>query len=180
MSNHELALIHGSLNGDTNCFEQLVMCYEERLMRFLLLRCHCRNDADDIFQETFLNAHLYLRSYDTRYAFSTWLFNIALNLVKKHYKRKGSDCLTQDIHDIGISVANDKAYNIWYTAKNVLNNEQLCLLWFTYAEEYTGKEVAYLLDRSLAWVKINLIRTKTALRQALAKQNLELADLLSN
>lgn len=179
LSNHEQALIQKSLDGDTSCFEQLVLCYEKRLIRFLRLRCHCQNDADDIFQETFLNAHLHLHSYSPRYAFSTWLFNIAMNLVKKLYKNN-HDYSNQDSIQVEVYCNQDTTPNIWFTAKKVLTSEQLSLLWFFYVEEYTGKQVAYLLDRSLAWVKINLIRTKAMLKQALTEQNLKLSDLLSN
>ncbi|TQV84359.1 RNA polymerase sigma factor [Aliikangiella coralliicola] len=189
----EQELISQSLTGDTSCFEQLVIRYEKKLMRFLILRCNCRNDADDIFQETFLNAHLYLQSYNTRYAFSTWLFNIALNLIKKHVKgglEKSSQKIdslepsnlptVEPVLEANHETTQNTTQNIWHLAKKTLNNEQFCLLWFTYAEEYTGREVAFMLDRSLPWVKINLIRAKQQLKQALTSENLKLIDLISS
>ena len=176
---NERTLIQRSLAGETSCFEQLVVCYEERLMRFLRLRLNTQSDADDIFQETFLNAHLYLHSYNSRFAFSTWLFNIAINVIKKSkkFEREHSN---QVIDEPFFEARDSNSGNIWHLAKRLLDNEQISLLWFTYAEEYTGKEVAYLLDRSLPWVKINLVRTKKLLKDALQEEKLALADLISN
>lgn len=178
----DLQLIEEILNGKTGCFEQLVCRYDKSLMRFLKLRCQSSNDAEDIFQETFLNAHLYLRSYDSRFAFSTWLFNISLNLIKKHYK-----AIKEIENQDNEVVINDKELelkefsninNIWIIAKQHLSDEQLNLIWFTYAEEYSGSDVAIILERSLPWVKINLIRVKSLLKTILIEKGHVLNDLV--
>ncbi len=188
----DLQLIKKIINGETSCFEQLVCRYEKQLMRFLKLRCFNFNDAEDVFQETFLNAHLYLKSYDSRFAFSTWLFNISLNIVKKH--NRANDKLPNQQAEIdsldNFPAANKTSLNIsmtaavlpkdniWATAKEHLNDEQLSLIWFTYAEEYSGSDVAIILERSLPWVKINLIRVKSLLKAKLIEKGFSLDELV--
>ena len=172
----EQALIQQVLQGNTSCFEQLVLLYEKQLMRFLRLRCNTVSDAEDVFQETFLNAHLYLRSYNTKYAFSTWLFNISLNIIKRQMKAI-KEYSNNELEEQVADSLNVHSNNIWHCVKRHLNNEQLCLLWFTYAEEYTGGEVASVLERSLPWVKINLIRVKKILRDKLSEENYNFSEL---
>lgn len=173
----EIELIQQTNEGNTDCFEQLVFRYEKQLMRFLRLRCENLSDAEDIFQETFLNAHMYLNTYDQRFAFSTWLFNISLNLIKRHYRSKNKEVPVYDEALVQPTTESDKL-NIWFFIKQHLTSEQLSLLWFTYAEEYTGNEVAHLLERSLPWVKINLIRAKKKLRLKLSQNGQAFSDLM--
>ncbi|MCW8999753.1 MAG: RNA polymerase sigma factor [Kangiellaceae bacterium] len=159
-----------------SCFKQLISLYDVKLMRFLNMRCKNQQDAEDIFQETFINVLKYIDSYRTEYAFSTWLFNIAFNLIKKRPQ------LEQELGDNLVAGSDTSApissSNIWIVARSTLENEQLCLLWFIYAEGYTGSQAAEILDRSLAWVKINLVRAKQKLREKLTEQGVGLIDLL--
>ncbi len=171
---NESLLITRSLNGDNQAFEQLVVAYQHSLMRFLRVRCQCQSDADDIFQETFLNAHKYLSSYDHRFAFSTWLFRIAINLLNQHYHKKESHQLLEE--EVPAPASNE-SHNLWHIAKHHLSRDHFTLLWMCYAEGYTGQELSHLLDRSLPWVKINLIRAKQKLKQALDEYQLSFADL---
>jgi len=178
----DLALIQQTLAGNTSCFEQLVFRYEKQLMRFLKLRCNCASDAEDIFQETFISAHRYLHSFDQSYAFSTWLFNISLNLIKKQFKSV-KETYNQQVVELSQQEDSTESNfsntdNIWTIAKTHLSDEQLSLLWFTYVEGYTGQEVATVVERSLPWVKINLIRVKKVLKSKLLEQDLGLSDLV--
>jgi RNA polymerase sigma-70 factor (ECF subfamily) len=42
---------------------------------------HCREDAEDVVQETFLRAFRHLHDFEERSRFSTWLMRIALNVA---------------------------------------------------------------------------------------------------
>jgi RNA polymerase sigma-70 factor (ECF subfamily) len=65
-------------DGSEPAFDELVARYQTRLLRFLLVRCNNRADAEDAIQDTFVNAWKYIHSYDARWRFSTWLYRIAL------------------------------------------------------------------------------------------------------
>jgi RNA polymerase sigma-70 factor, ECF subfamily len=177
----EQQLITKAINGCTSSFEQLVHLYENQLMRFLKLQCKTQSDAEDIFQETFLNAHLYLASYNKAYAFSTWLFTIALNQIKRQanklkliYSEQMIEVENDSQPPASITVGDMANQNIWFEIRQHLNSEQFQLMWFTYAEEFTGKQVATILERSLAWVKINLVRCKKLLNKKLNQDALQL------
>jgi RNA polymerase sigma-70 factor (ECF subfamily) len=47
-----------------------------------------REEAEDILQETFLRVFKEKERYDPTYAYSTWIYTIALNLCRNELKRK--------------------------------------------------------------------------------------------
>lgn len=190
------SLIQDAIKGDTSAFTVLVSRYQNSLIRFLRFRLNCEADAQDVFQETFLNAHQYLRSYDPKYAFSTWLFNIALRqmsqLLAKKKKQSSLESQSEIIiedqqaegelmeHSQVLSEVGSNDSNIWLLIKPYLSKEHLNLLWFFYVEEYTGKQIAAIMNRSVAWVKINLIRAKAHLKSILSeKTEASFYDLLN-
>ncbi len=58
---------------------------------FLLSLCHDRELAEDLTQETFLQAHLSLERYDGSCKLSTWLCQIAKHLYYRHLAKYGRE-----------------------------------------------------------------------------------------
>lgn len=81
------ALIAAVLGGDTGQFALLVARYQGRIMRFILKYEHNTHDAQDLAQETFLQAFRALPGFNRQSRFSTWLTGIAFNLIKNHISR---------------------------------------------------------------------------------------------
>jgi len=160
---NEKRLINQAKAGETNCYSQLVSMYQERLYHYLLARCHNSFDAEDVLQDTFINAHKYIQSYQSKWQFSTWLFTIANRLIKKqHDKYYKNDDLSQTLIDYPNHNDFDRN-NIWIQIKKILNSEAYDVLWFFYIEELSIKETAHILQRSQSWVKISLFRSKKKL-----------------
>ena len=57
------------------------------LIAFLRRTAPCTADADDIFQEVWLRVVRSARSYDPEQRFTPWLFTIAWNQVRNHWRR---------------------------------------------------------------------------------------------
>ena len=79
----ELTLIDAAKAGSVGAFTELVGRYREGLLRFLITRCSSVADAEDALQDTMINAYRYLKSYDPRWRFSTWLYRIAIRNAAK-------------------------------------------------------------------------------------------------
>jgi RNA polymerase sigma-70 factor, ECF subfamily len=73
--------------GDREAFGLLVSRYASRLLRFADSKLQNADLAEDLVQETFLSAYRARGSYDARFAFSTWLWTILLNLCRRHWQR---------------------------------------------------------------------------------------------
>src|SRR6267142_402701 len=62
--------------------------YQEPLLRAAVSRLGRRELAEEAVQETFLCAHRWLATYDSRYSFRTWLWTILLNQCSRQGKRE--------------------------------------------------------------------------------------------
>ncbi|MDX1948826.1 MAG: RNA polymerase sigma factor [Pirellulaceae bacterium] len=71
-------LIAAALAGEEDSFAQLVRRYEAPLLRAAHSRLGSLPLAEEVVQETFLCAHRWLHTYDSRYSFRTWLWTILL------------------------------------------------------------------------------------------------------
>ncbi|SFI25591.1 RNA polymerase sigma factor [Planctomicrobium piriforme] len=74
--------------GEVQLFELLVSRYHVRLLRFAISKLHDQPSAEDVVQETFLAAYQARQSYSDRFAFSTWIWTILLNLSRRSLKQQ--------------------------------------------------------------------------------------------
>jgi RNA polymerase sigma-70 factor, ECF subfamily len=81
-------LIAAALAGEQDAFALLVGRYQGPLLRAAMSRLGRRELAEEAVQETFLCAHRWLTTYDSRFSFRTWLWTIALNQCSRQAKRE--------------------------------------------------------------------------------------------
>lgn len=74
--------------GDMVSFNALVNRYKNRLFNVLVRMLDSAEAAEDILQETFLRVHQHKMSFDFRFAVSTWVYTIALNLARNELRRR--------------------------------------------------------------------------------------------
>lgn len=84
----ERALVERTLQGDREAFRVIVLRHQQRLAALVVRHTGDPTLAEDLVQETFLRAYQRLASFDPRYALSTWLGRIALNLARDHHRRR--------------------------------------------------------------------------------------------
>jgi RNA polymerase sigma-70 factor (ECF subfamily) len=68
-------------------FRRLVRDHNVRLFRFVLKHLGHRADAEEVTQQVFLEAHRTLASFRGDAALSTWLYGIAMNMVRNFHRR---------------------------------------------------------------------------------------------
>ncbi len=68
-------------------FGHLVAEHKDRLYRFVLRRIGDATEAEDIAQQAFVEAALNYDDFRGEAQLSTWLYGIALNLVRNHLSR---------------------------------------------------------------------------------------------
>lgn len=81
-------VIHVVRNGDVDAFAVLADRYYGRLARYLGYRCGDPELAADLTQETFLEAFRHLDRFDGKGAFAAWLYGIAHNRLRMHWRRQ--------------------------------------------------------------------------------------------
>lgn len=84
----DLELMEKVQQGDMVSYNALVNRYKDRLFNMLYRMLSSEDEAHDLLQETFLRVWQHKMSYDFRYAFSTWIYTIALNLARNELRRR--------------------------------------------------------------------------------------------
>ncbi len=75
--------------GDRTAFQQIIEKYENRIYRFGFRMCGHREDAEDVVQDTFINAFRYLKDFRGEASLLSWLLRIASSAcIKKRRLRK--------------------------------------------------------------------------------------------
>jgi RNA polymerase sigma-70 factor (ECF subfamily) len=81
-------LILSLRDGDADAFGQLVLRWQEPLFRFTYRILDRREDARDVCQETFLRVLRQPERFQEGARFSTWMYQIALNLCRDQLRRR--------------------------------------------------------------------------------------------
>ena len=66
--------------------DEIYNIYFYEIYCFLLSHCHDHHLAEDLVQETFLRAYLYIENYNGEKV-KTWLFTVANNAFIDHYRK---------------------------------------------------------------------------------------------
>jgi RNA polymerase sigma factor (sigma-70 family) len=85
--------------GYEEAFAEIVNRYRDRIHHYIYRYTRNHLDCEDIVQETFFRVYRSKHSYERIARLSTWLYTIAGNLMRSHYK-KSSRLKTTPIHDI--------------------------------------------------------------------------------
>jgi RNA polymerase sigma-70 factor (ECF subfamily) len=81
-------LITDCLKGKTEAFSELVRRYQDRLYNTVYRYVGHLEDAQDVVQETFLNAYQSLSNFKLESQLFTWLYRIAINTAISHKRKK--------------------------------------------------------------------------------------------
>lgn len=174
ISDEELAC--RAQQGCADSLDQLLRRFQTPVLHFLQ-RWGSSVDAEDLTQETFLRAYENLHRYNSRWAFSTWLFTIARRTSINQHRRRGlatdpkavDASLSAAPAPLDVMVAEEDRARLWDTAAAILSEEQTTALWLHYVEGMSAGAIAKVLGRSWASVKVMLYRARKRLSPRLAE-----------
>jgi len=69
-------------------FEQIISKYEKKIFNLILRHISDREEAEDLTQETFLNAYKSFATFRGECKIHTWLCQIALNQCKNRFRQR--------------------------------------------------------------------------------------------
>ncbi|MGD8329230.1 MAG: sigma-70 family RNA polymerase sigma factor [Acidobacteriota bacterium] len=107
-SPQEASLVQACKEGDQTAFNLLVWRWEKPLFNFTYKYIGDAQLAQDMVQETFIRVLRSIRTYEHRGAFSTWLYRIAVNLCKDHFRKKKLPMVS--LHDYYTTSSGDRVY----------------------------------------------------------------------
>ena len=86
--------------GAPGVAERLVALYGDRLVRSAFLLCGDESEAQDLAQDTFLQAIKSAPRFRGHSAVYTWVYGILLNLWRNHRRRQGRLIYTDNLPDL--------------------------------------------------------------------------------
>lgn len=175
----DLVLVEKALNGDEKAYAALLEKYYDSIFFLLLKKTRNENDAEDLTMETFAKAFNSLSQYKPVYAFSTWLFRIAINnsidfVRKKQSRPQTLDPLTDnqdsDIHAIESTslspeeaMIKDQKASVVQKLVTSLKPRYARLIDLRYYKEYTYMEISKEMNLPIGTVKAQLYRARELL-----------------
>jgi len=76
--------------GDTVAFEQIIDCYQRKVLSTAWRILGNREDAHDAAQEVFLRVFKYLGGFRSDQDFAGWLYRIIVNVCRDQLRKRGS------------------------------------------------------------------------------------------
>ncbi len=168
-SDEELAA--ESADGSLSAYDELARRYENRIFGFLNHRLAARADAEDVTQQTFIQAYRKIHQFNQKYQFRNWIFTIARNLAVSHYRKQQRLPDTQMEEEPAIEIQTprdlvaqkERRTGLWNLAKDCLSEKQFYALWLRYAEDMRTKQIAEVMDNTNTNVKVLLHRARKKL-----------------
>ncbi len=92
------ALVRRIRNGESDLFAELVDRYKRGIANFIGASVRSSADVSDLSQETFLRAYAHLGTFNPQLGrFSTWIYQIARNVVRTHLGKSLRRPATQEL-----------------------------------------------------------------------------------
>ena len=183
----EKELVRLAQSGDFKAFTRLIEGYRPKIFGLALKLSKNREDAEDIFQETFLKAIDNIKKFRAESSFGTWLYTICVNVVRAKYARESRGDLLPlddylpashehsdpdapqlfDWNDPLSQMTDDEVRNRLDKAIHELPLKYRIPFLLRYTQDMSAQEVADTLNIKLANAKSRILRARMALRDNL-------------
>ncbi len=160
--------------GSAEAFESLVNRHAARIFNFLCHRVGNVHDAEDLTQETFLQAYQSIHRFDSTASFVTWLFTIARRTAASHFRAaRPTEMIESDTRSNLADPADalerkDERSSVWALARKLKPN-QYEALWLRYGEGFSVTETARIMRTNSIYVKVLLHRARRGLAENLSR-----------
>jgi RNA polymerase sigma-70 factor (ECF subfamily) len=178
-------LVLSAIDGNQKSYSELMDRYRISVYNTMYKMVSNREDAEDLTIEAFGKAFNKLHSYAPHYAFSTWLFKIAINNCIDHIRKRKLQMLSIDDHiqpnssleyshtlkanmlDPEERVIRQQRVGLMRNVLSKLTSKYRLMIELRFFEELSYEEIAKELDIPLGTVKAQLFRAKELLHNYL-------------
>lgn len=182
----DFELITSILSGDKSKYAILVEKYQPMVFRICRGFVDYKEDADDLSQDVFIKAYFALNSFNSKAAFSTWLYRITVNTCINHKHKANRASFIQSIQRLNNKswfksemsnsdriplpdqaiIDQQQALHVKQAIGKLPEKQQTALILSKY-EEIPQHEIAKIMETSVGAVEQLLLRAKDNLRKNL-------------
>jgi RNA polymerase sigma-70 factor (ECF subfamily) len=172
-------LINAALSGDTDAFGNLVRKYQDRLYHAMTHMLGSAADAEDVVQDSFVQAFLKLETFRRNSGFYTWLYRIAVNAAISLKRRRRVLPSIDRMHETtplepvdrgpspdGPLIERERAGQL-HAAMATLADDYRQVLVLREMEGFDYQAIADVLDLPVGTVRSRLFRARMQLREQL-------------
>ena len=186
-SNRNNLLIEQCLKGQQSSFSELIDEYKNMVFSLSYKMTNSLEDAEDISQEVFIRVYKSLYNFNPRYKFSTWLYQLTLNICRDRFRKGKIPSVSLDTppnkddqkdfssiipdnqnnpEDIIMGVEQTNFINDLITSLPLKYREVIILC---HLKDLSYDEMSKILNISLGSVKTRLFRARELLKNKLKK-----------
>lgn len=181
-ADEDYALVNRLRSGDDFALNEIMHRYKERIFRLAWRYVGNEDAALDVTQETFTKLYFNIDKYDPAYKFSTWVFQIAVNLCRDHLRKNKNYARNVSLDALSEGGSGDWQRSDENIEAGFLSRQQLTLLrreidllpdtlkeaFILFAvEEKTQAECAEILNVSAKTVETRVYRARKILSEKL-------------
>ncbi len=171
----EFVLIDRILAGDKQAYAVLVDRYKSYAFTIAFKILDNRAEAEEAAQDSFIKAFHYLKGFNRKAKFSTWLYRIVFNTAIS-YKRKDKQVF-QSIENSIVEYSEQADKDMEREDKQVfvaqamdkLNEADKLAIQLFYIQEFSLDEVAELMGQPTNTIKVRIHRARQRLADELTK-----------
>ena len=160
-------LVKKAKKGNEEAFSKLILAEKDSLYKIAISRMKTIEDAEDVIQETVIEAYVKMHTIRKNESFKSWIRTILLDMIKTFYERK--DKKNKKIQTkLMENFEKDNVNNIIKTEQdmdfkmllNKLEDEDRTIIILFYNDGYKVKEISKMLNMNVNTVKTKLSRAR--------------------
>lgn len=174
----DIRLVKQSKNGNRRAIAALYDAYQPLIYRYIAYRVGDTTVADDLTSEVFVAMVKSISNYQERgRPFLAWLYTIAGNVVRMHYRRHNRTELepfSEELLDERPGPA--EVFQIRLSQERLLaalprlSDGQRQVILLKFIEGFSNSEIAAVMDKSEGAIRVMQHRALAALRQVLVEE----------
>lgn len=173
-------LIREVLNGNTRCYAQIVERHQQMVANLCYKLCGNRLDVEEVTQQVFYSLYTALPRFKFQSKLSTFIYRITVNVVSKQLSatqriipQSKLEQLPPQSHEETADrrIEQEERSQMLHRCIDQLKQEQRTALTLYTFEEFSYKEIADIMQISLAKVETLIFRARKNLKTLIEKNS---------
>ncbi len=174
------------LAGDEDGLVELIRDYKDGLILYLNSFVHNLHDAEALAEDTFVRLAVKKPRDRQRAGFRTWLYTIGRNIAVDHLRRQQRGAAVpledlpeqvSDLEALEQSYIREERRILVHQSMDRLKPDYRQVLWLLYFEQFSMKEAARVMGKSVHSVETLAWRARQALREILEQEGYTYEEL---